>query len=458
MTAHKFLFPHLKQLEVDFVIPYVDADLPLCIDPFLLYKSRDPELRNLHTRVVAQFREGMDALAAGDQEHAASILTFPEAPEIGFGYAIGHKAGSGLGGTLRRLLINTLNASPAILQRGIRHVEEMQLLSPGIGPDRIGDIAANILKGYLITYTQRQAELHDIPLIRNVPIQHIYDANEKLWFDGYFDLPVSPADGRPILLVPRRIVRQLPWINYDSFVRTEFRAFMAARRSEALNRHRNFTKEEVTNTSRIETVLIDNYIKQREQQAAEALPYLPIRGREAEATGESLLGRLRGTPVGHAAATQYQHVVLDILTFVFCPDLIDGKLEERTFDGTERRDIIFTNDSDTPFLDYVRNAHDGLLIMFEVKNVSELEMPALNQAATYLGDRLGRFGCIVTRTRPTESIARKQISIFNDSQPRKILLILTDADLAELVQVRMRDESPIAWLQKHYRKFRTSAQ
>jgi hypothetical protein len=454
------LFPCLKQLEVDFVIPKAQGDLPLCIDPFLLYKSRDPELRQWHTRIVRHFSKGMNALSQAAEADAQRILTFPEVPEIGFGYAEDHKGGSGLGTTLRQLLIETLKASPAIVERGIRHVEEMQLISPGIGPDRISDIASNILKEYLIGYTQRQAALHGISLVPNVPIQHIFHSEEADWYDGYFDLPVNDADGRPILLVPRRIVRHLPWINYDNFVRTEFRAFMAARRAGAKKQSVSFTKGFVTSTSRIETAVIDNYVKQREQRAADAMPILPPPppNEDSTATGQTLLKRLQNTPTGQSSAKDYQLLILDILTFVFSPDLIDGKLEERTIEGTERRDIIFTNDSDTSFLDYVRNTHDALMVMFETKNVDELTMAALNQTATYLGDRIGRFGCIVTRNTATENVVRKQISIFNDSQPRKVLLILSDADLNQLVEIRMRGAAPVAWLQKRYRQFRISVQ
>ena len=91
--------------------------------------------------------------------------------------------------------------------------------------------------------------------------------------------------------------------------------------------------------------------------------------------------------------------------------------------------------------------------MFEVKNVRELEMPALNQSSTYLGDRIGRLGYIVTRHDPGTNLLRKQISIFNDSQPRKVLLILSDAHLIELIEVRIRDTGPTKWLQRHYRDF-----
>lgn len=133
-------------------------------------------------------------------------------------------------------------------------------------------------------------------------------------------------------------------------------------------------------------------------------------------------------------------------------------MEVRTLDGTERRDIIFTNDSDSTFLSYVRITHDALTIMIEVKNVSDLAVTAVNQCATYLGDRIGRFGLLVTRHPPTENLLRKQISVFNDSHPRKVLLIFSDTDLADLIDTRLTNRSPIAWLQKRYRDFRTRVQ
>lgn len=454
MKADLKLFPELNQLEVDFVIPRVVEDLPLCIDPFLLYKSRDPELRTLHSLILSHFAEGVAALSVGNQKVAEHILSFPEVREVGFGYGSQGKRGAGLGNILQRLLIDSLLISPAVMSRGIKHIEEMQLISPGIGPDRVGDIASNILKEFLVRYTQRQCLIHGIPLRSGVPLEHVYDAENRGWRDGYFDLPVNPRDGDPVLLVPRRIVRQLPWINYDDFVKTEFRAFLRAKRAASA-----ISKAEVTATSRVQTSLIDSYVKHREQLAADAQPILPpLRDESVQEAGSALIDRFGKIPHGRTHAAEYQQLVLDSLTFVFCPDLIDGRLEVRTIDGTERRDIIFTNDSDTSFLDYVRNTHDSLLLMFEVKNVGELDMAAVNQSATYLGDRIGRLGYIVTRVQPGQNILRKQITIFNDSNPRKVLLILSDSDLEELIRLRMQDASPVKWLQKHYRDFRSAAQ
>ena len=42
--------------------------------------------------------------------------------------------------------------------------------------------------------------------------------------------------------------------------------------------------------------------------------------------------------------------------------------KSETFEGTERRDIVFTNDSDESFWEYIRTEHAGLFVMFEAKN------------------------------------------------------------------------------------------
>jgi hypothetical protein len=59
----------------------------------------------------------------------------------------------------------------------------MQLLASHIGPDRVSDIAANVLKQFLIEYTQRQAEIWQIPLRAGVPIEHVYDHGSCEWID-----------------------------------------------------------------------------------------------------------------------------------------------------------------------------------------------------------------------------------------------------------------------------------
>jgi hypothetical protein len=455
------LLPGVSQYAVDFVIPRLGIDLPLGIDPFLLFKSRDREYAELHDLILDVFNAGISALRTGARVEAARIFDFPEVPEIGFGYTNSGKRGSGVGTFLSGLIIETLAGSPSLQERGVKHVEEMQLVSAGIGPDRISDITANILKRFLIDYTRRQCELWALPVKRHVPVSHIYRPSSGAWEDSYEDLPVSTVDGSPILLVPRRLVRALPWINYDDFLRTEFSAYLKAKRESVRlgGAPHSTAKTEVVTVTRSDISLVERYVRSRVQQSADARPAFDYIDENSCREAEAIKNRLSGIPPGRESAADYQRLVLEAMNYLFSPELIDGQPEVRTVDGTERRDIIFTNDSDESFWQYVRTEHSGILVMFEAKNTDTLDLVAINQTATYLGDRIGRLGVIVTRRAPPETIRRKTFSVWNDSSPnRKVILTLNDAQLLELLDLRCHNGSPTKWMQKHYRAFRTAVQ
>lgn len=460
------LIEGVTQFDVDFVIPRLGIDLPVGIDPFLLYKSRDPQLAGYHDFVLQAFSQGVLAIQTDQIDEAHRIFVFPEVDEIGLGYTQAGKRGSGVGPYLTELIIETLRESPALVDRGIRHVEELQLVSIGIGPDRISDITANILKSQLISYTQRQCELWDIELRPNVPVEHVLHPDRLEWIDGYFDLPVSPYDDTPIILVPRRIVRALPWINYDDYVRMEFAAYLRATRTKrkfgppkATGRVARPLKDEVVAVTRREIERVDHYIAHKEANAQVAQPSDEYLG-DADACreAEALKARLTAVASGRSDATTYQRLCLEILNFLFSPELIDGRIEVRTVDGTERRDIIFTNDSDETFWSYIRTEHSAFLLMFEVKNKQTIDNKDLNQTATYLGDRLGRLAFVLSRGAPAEAQQRKAFSIYNDSNPRKIIVFLSDADLALMLDMRCEGKNPMRHVQQLYREFRTSVQ
>ena len=128
-------------------------------------------------------------------------------------------------------------------------------------------------------------------------------------------------------------------------------------------------KKEVISITRNEIERIDHYVSQKEENAVKAQPsisYLDDKDRCVEV--EALKNRLRAISIGAKDATAYHRVILEILNFLFNPELINGELEVRTVDGTERRDIIFTNDSDKSFWSYLRTEHSAVFLMFEVKN------------------------------------------------------------------------------------------
>ena len=462
---HQPLLQGISPFEVDFVIPRVDIDVPLCIDPFLLFKSRDPAFSAMHDTILNVFNSAISALRGGNLSDAQYLFDFPEVFEIGLGYTAHGKRGSGLGSYLSRLIIETLNDSPALMDRGVRHVEEMQLVSVGIAADRTSDIAANIIKRFLIDYTQRQSVLWNLPLTIDVPVNHIFDPERFEWYDDYADLPVSPVDNSPIILVPRRIVRSLPWINYDDYLRMEFSAYLRAKRVKAKVRaaktenQRLFDKNEIVTITRSEIERIDRFVDRKELTAAQAQPSLTyLEQSEVRPEADRLKELLSQMSPGAANASQFQRLFLEIANYLFNPELIDGSLEVKTVDGTERRDVIFTNDSDQPFWTYLRTEHSSFLLMFEAKNTAGLTPGHYNQTATYLGDRLGRLGFIVTRNEASEANQRKAFSIYNDSSPRKIILVLSDSDLMKMLDMKCNGEDPMRYVQKIYRVFRQSVQ
>jgi hypothetical protein len=444
------------------------VDIALGIDPFLLFKSRDPKLAGFHRKVLDTFNLGLAALRKADRDEARRIFSFPEVPEIGLGYAERSKKGSGVGEFVTELILETMQDSPDLLKRGVRHIEEMQLVSVGIGPDRISDIAANILKLDLIEYTQQQCATWGIQLHSGVPIPHIWNLATGQWDDAYHDLPVSPVDGTPILFVPRRIVRALPWINFQDFLRLEFTAYLRAKRvrgrltrtQKASREQGESAKQEAVRITRVEVERIDRYVDAKEGDAAAASPSMQeyVRGLPVCAETERLKAALDATPTGAEHAASFQRLVLEMLNLLFNPDLIDGQLEVRTHCETERRDIIVLNDSDKTFWTYVRMEHSALMIMFETKNTDRVRADDLNQMATYLGDRIGRLAFVVTRQPATDAQVRKCFSIYNDSQPRKVILWLSDRDLAKMLDMACAGQDAMIEVRAKYRTFRQTVQ
>lgn len=450
------------QTDVDFVIPNLAGDVRLAIDPFLLFKSRNPEYRAAHGQLLDVFNEAIKAYAAGDVDRARRLLNFPEVNEINFGYRTTSRYGSGLGTHLNRLLLETLGESPALVVRGVRHVEEMQLVALGINADRVSDITANVLKGFLIEYTQRQAAQYGIPIQQAVPVEHVFDFSTRQWRDEYFDLPVNPIDGRAILLVPRRVVRALPWINFDEYQRLEFAAFLRAKRTASALKAgaaaARPSKEELVAVTRREVERIDHYVDLKERDARHAEPINLGVGAELRAECDSLMRELAALGPGRAPAYEYQELMFRVLNCLFAPDLIEGRKQVRTEDGTEIRDILYTNDSDKPFWDFLRNQHGALTLVFECKNTESVDLNDINQLAGYLGDPLGYVGVLVSRRPVSDDRRRKCIAWYNKGAPHRVVLHLSDDDAIRMLQMRAAGNDPTQVVRFRYQELMAKIQ
>jgi hypothetical protein len=452
MWLHEAFGIDLNQRHVDFVIPRLDQDLPLCIDPFLLYKSRREDLQTAHKTLLSLFQEAFAAFRSGKMDLVSSLIDFPEVPEIRFGYASKSISGRGIGQILSKLVIETLGNSPLLIERGIRHVEELQLFSVGIAEDRVSDMAANIIKYFLAQYTTNQCKLWGVPTTNGVPLHHIWDAQERRWVDQYVDIPVDQS-GRGILFVPRWIVRRLPWINYDDFLRTDLTAFLRGRLVG--NRKKQvLPKSQAVEITRANLLLIDSYVSRKEREAPHAQPDPPPLLALSQDDCSGLLNSLSSLPVGHGSAYAYQRLLLQLFNCLLEPELVDGEEQVRTSSGVEIRDLVYSNNSDLPFFNYLLNTYGNLLLVFECKNVEALDGDDINQLANYLGDPMGRFGILVTRKAPSDRILAKARATYNKQHPRKGIVILHDEDLGIMVGMKKAgSRHPAAHLQRKYREF-----
>lgn len=188
------------------------------------------------------------------------------------------------------------------------------------------------------------------------------------------------------------------------------------------------------------------------------VPVLDINVGSMSAESDTFKQRLQTLKAGNKDASAYQKFVIEILDFLFNPALVDGELEVKTIDGTERRDIIFENYSTDTFWSYLRTHHSSIFVMFETKNTTGIENIHFNQTSTYLGDRIGTLGFIITRNSLGKAQQRKAYAIYNDSHPRKIILVLSDLDLFNMLDMKCAGKDPTMYIKKLYKLFLTGVQ
>jgi hypothetical protein len=173
---------------------------------------------------------------------------------------------------------------------------------------------------------------------------------------------------------------------------------------------------------------------------------------------ERLIEELRVLQPGPKDAYRYQNLMFRVLNLLFEPDLIEGQSQVRTEQGTEIRYILYTNDSNKPFWDYVRNQHRSLTVVFECKNTDHVDAGDIDQLAGYLGDALGYFGIILCR-KPLEDRRRlKSLSWYNKGVPHRVMIALADEDVERMLLTRAAGKDPSEVVRSRYQDLLKRAQ
>jgi hypothetical protein len=136
-------------------------DLPLFIDPFLLFHSDNPEYITLHEQIIAYLVFLRDRAAAGpvSEGDLRNWYCFKEVKQNWLGFSVSGNDGAGLGMKFAQGLHSNLNVIfPNFGEEAITessHLEKVCLVSDGVGRDNISDFTTNLIKDFLCKYTER---------------------------------------------------------------------------------------------------------------------------------------------------------------------------------------------------------------------------------------------------------------------------------------------------------------
>jgi len=113
----------IRQDEVDFVVPHLREDLPLYLDPFLLWKSDCAEYQTLHAALLGFVEQVRRHVVDGRTIRAGALMAEVSEPiELGLGYAAGTKRGSALGPGTISAITETIRQIPQLQATGLNHM------------------------------------------------------------------------------------------------------------------------------------------------------------------------------------------------------------------------------------------------------------------------------------------------------------------------------------------------
>jgi hypothetical protein len=454
------------------------TDLPLFIDPFLLFNSRKRRYRQLHAEIIKYLVFLRDKAHAGhvDTPLLRAWYCFPEIKQTWLGFSRVGNRGSGLGMDFAVALHGSLHKLfPEFGVESITkgsHLEKVCLVRDGVGRDNISDFTTNLIKGFLCEFTQTFAVKHlAVAQRRLVSVGNVkFNYETEVWEPGQYELPW--IDGDFIILTPKDLLtRDENWINKGDLIRdfeelppaipdSTLRAQVNNYFDKVLARHRGrepSAKERAE--AAVSTILqfpeiIDYYIRYKEEHGDDATTISAEKVRTSEKVFHTQLRELQKLLKARSAfysspATTYEEAHQRL---AYLKDVIEHKGGHRYFylNGKPiRRELDLqimyrlvwigspsdvsteVNDGRGP-ADYKisRGAADKTIIELKLAKNTQLKRNLQNQAPVYqrASDAKRAIKAILFFTRHEELHVRKILADLKLAQDRDIVLIDARSD------------------------------
>lgn len=196
------------------------SDLPLFIDPFLLFNSKKEQYRKLHDEIIKYlvFLKNKSVSEEIDNGALKAWYVFKEVGQNWLGFSFAGNKGSALGMDFAIALKENLHKifhefGEETITKG-SHLEKLCLIKDGIGRDNISDFATNLIKEFLLDYTQSFAQKYIDQNLRNKfrVSRTRFNYTTETWEEAEFDLPKFNNDF--VILTPKELLtKDETWIN-----------------------------------------------------------------------------------------------------------------------------------------------------------------------------------------------------------------------------------------------------
>lgn len=453
MKISKLYNLNKSQAELDFVDIDVNSDTALFIDPFFLNKRKDNWSIST-TQTIRNFFQTLIDLIRENQIREAKLLFrhLHEPNATCLGLSRGNPQGRGIGNEDTDRIFESIIKSRAIQTGLIQDLEDNHLFVENFGKDKLSDMTTNIIRRHLIDYTISQCNLHDIPLMNNVPSGFFWNRHNREWESEYTTMLIIGQ--KKILLVPKGIVSfcgdYTPQQYYQHFVlnflQNEHLQMNSSLVQKRVNGTRFVTKKDIKEDedSKYSKEFLREFTKKHPrvlqdfklETEPKPLADYEIGDVDIRAVSAFLVQALKQIPSGNENATRYHRLIVGILELLFYPHLIYPELEREIHEGRKRIDITFDNASKTGIFN--RLSENMRLpcqyIFVECKNYSsDPANPELDQLSGRFSVNRGKVGFLLCRTIDDFDlfIARCQDTYRDD---RGLIVPLIDTDIITLLE------------------------
>jgi hypothetical protein len=461
-----------SQPELDFVDISLLRDNRLFLDPFAIAQELDRWSQSASRAIGMFFQQVVDDIRAGHEDNARQLLlNLREPNETRLGYSANRPQGAGIGDQQAEEIFEALRTSTAVRQGFISALEECELMIPGISHDKISDLTTNVIRGHLVEYTHSQCNLHSV-VLQHVPIDPIFNLDTMKWEQHYVDLPVWR--GRPILLVPKAVVKYSPAYHHGRYYQHYVLNFLKARelskpQSALVHIFRNArkkterrvvfkkelaelyprAKEFLFEFSRDNPEVLSGYRDDLERIEKTDGPS-DVDSDDEQTIAGALTEVLNSTAFGNDHATAYHRLMIGIVEFIFYPKLLHPIKEREIHEGRKRIDIVMENGAHTGIFNILPNIRHipCAYVPLECKNYGrEVGNPELDQIAGRFSVNRGKVGFLCCRQFADRALfIRRCRDTFGDD--RGLVLPLEDATvlgyLDRIAQAR-RNELEQEW-------------